>query len=74
MQVRAIEVNRCYVAGKLGTSNEAVLEKDFSPPGSQRNVVVCVLRIWENKDQAKNLDELGFIVVEQPVPSKHCDA
>jgi ssDNA-binding replication factor A large subunit len=56
-------------AGRLAM--QAVLEKDFSPRGSSRNVVVRVLQIWENKDQAKNVDELGFIVVDQLVPSEH---
>jgi hypothetical protein len=48
---------------------QAILEKDFSPRGSQRNVVARVSRIWVNKD--RELYEMGFIVVHQQVPSKH---
>jgi hypothetical protein len=52
---------------------QAVLEKDFSPRGSQGNAVVCVSWIWVYKDPAQNVYELGFIVVHQLVPSEHWD-
>jgi hypothetical protein len=47
---------------------QAVSEKDFSPY-SQRNVVRVSLfsLVWENKGQAQNVYELGFIVVDQLV-------
>jgi hypothetical protein len=54
------------------TSNASSLGERFLTSRvsvSQRNVVVRVLQIWENKDQAKNVDELGFIVVGQLVPT-----
>jgi hypothetical protein len=52
-------------------ATQAITVKDFIPRGSERNVVVCVPRIWENMDQEQNVSELGFIVVEKLVPSEH---
>lgn len=39
----------------------ALLLQSSRSRGSQLNAIVCVSRIWENKDQAQNGYALGFI-------------